>query len=129
MIDSGIDQCSEPGAVARPEAELRLCPHGRVRAQCDCSASNEWREPRSHHCYSAGARRDAIEELEDRRPNHRHHAAVVAVDLEVLEVEATRAHELRERPAAGERGRGAGSFRHEDGQTADIGRRDTTPYL
>src|SRR5688572_2584684 len=61
--------------------------------------------------------RDAIEELEDRGPNHGHHAAMVAVDLEVLEVEAAGAHELGKRPAARQRRRGARAFGHEDRQS------------
>src|SRR5688500_4974046 len=66
-----------------------------------------------------GARGDAVEELEDRGPDHWHHAAVTAVDLEVLEVEVARAHELGERAAARERRSRARAFRHEDRQLTD----------
>src|SRR5690606_41387187 len=49
------------------------------------------------------SRRHGVEEFEDRGQNHRHHAAVVAVDLEILEIEVAVPHELRERAAPRER--------------------------
>ena len=77
----------------RPETNFRLRAHGRDGGECDAGAENEVAAAHSH-CFLGGPRRDAIEELEDRGPDHRHHAAVVAVDLEVVEVETARAHEL-----------------------------------
>ena len=60
-----------------------------------------------------------IEELEDSRPHHRHHASAVAVHLEVLERKTALAHVTRHHAAALERRGRAGALGHEDRQSPD----------
>src|SRR5689334_4491501 len=60
-----------------------------------------------------------IEKFEDARQDHRHHATVIAVHLEVLEIESATTHELGERTASFERRRSPCSLGHEDRQLPD----------
>src|SRR4030095_2472754 len=60
-----------------------------------------------------------IEELEDARQDHWHHATVIAIHLEVVEHEVAAPHELCERTASFERGRRPGPLRHEDWKPTD----------
>src|SRR5688572_20443478 len=62
---------------------------------------------------------DRVEELEDPRPHHRHHAAMVAVYLEVFEGKAALAHVTRQHAAALERWGRAGALSHENRQPPD----------
>ena len=129
VIDSGIDQCSEPGALPGQRRSSVWARAG-VTAHSATAAQQTSGVQRAFSLLASRRRAQRRDRRTRRsRPNHRHHAAVVAVDLEVLEVEAALAHELRQRPAARERRRGAGSFGHEDRQTRGYDRTDTSPCL
>src|SRR5690606_3467549 len=70
-------------------------------------------------CVVRSSRGYGIEELEDRGQHHRHHAAMIAVDLEILEIEVAVPHELCERAAAFERRRRARALGHQDRKISD----------
>src|SRR5688572_7136908 len=116
VVTSGTVQASEPGALP-----------GHSRISCGACATASVAIARS--ALGMTARIESIdtvalppltvEELENPRPYHRHHASVVTVDFEVLECETTLAHVSRQHATALERRRRAGALGREDRQSLD----------
>src|SRR5688572_5259574 len=116
VVTSGMAQASEPGALP---GHSRISCGACATALLAIASSPILITARIKSIDTVALPPLTVEELENPRPHHRHHASVVTIDFEVLEREAALAHVSRQHAAAFERRRRAGPLGHEDRQSLD----------